>query len=88
MGIESIGLKNADSSETVIVSLDDNNRPVYHLSGTAQSPYAINIIVPRDINLAVLGYPRLGDRSCKFVGVKVAISIVRHPRAHLVHTRC
>jgi hypothetical protein len=88
MGIESIGLKNTDSSETVIVSLDDNNHTVYQLSRIAQSPYATKIIVPRDINLAVLGCPRLGDRSYKFVEVKVAISMVGHPRAHLVQTRC
>lgn len=67
MGIESIGLDSTDSSKTVIVSLDDNDRPVYHLSGIAQNGYGIKVIAPKDRNLAVLGRPRLRGRSCKFV---------------------
>lgn len=69
----------------VLVSLDDNDRPVYHLSRIAQNGYGIKIIVAKDRNLAALGHPRLGGRSCKFVQVPVAISMVGYPG---VHARC
>ena len=62
MGTESISLDSPDSSKTVLVPLDDIDRPVYHLSGIAQNGYGIKIIVPKDRNLAVLGHPRLGGR--------------------------
>lgn len=64
-----------------MVTLDNNDRPLYQLSGIAQDHQNITIILPKDRNLAVLGYPCLGGRSCKFVKEYP-------PRAHLLHARC
>jgi hypothetical protein len=66
----------------------DGNRPLYKLSGIGQNGQGLKVIVPKDKNLAVLGYPCLGGRSCKFVAIETAISMVGYPRAHQLHARC
>ncbi|KAH8690558.1 hypothetical protein BGW36DRAFT_364129 [Talaromyces proteolyticus] len=72
---------------SIIVTLD-NSRPLYQLSGIAQFDYSNHIIVPKDRNLAVLGYPCLGGRSCKFVKIEVDELVVGYSRGHLIHARC
>ena len=67
----------------------DNDRPLYQLSGIAQYHHDHNAILPKDKNLAVLGYPHIGGRSCKFVKMRAAsIYWTNYPRAHLLHARC